>query len=490
MTFLTLLFLLIVGCSKNTITDGGGADIGSPMIIEITLSATGEPVANTPFYILPSDYIATDSLPPYSFTDQSGSSLISIYKDTTYTLYASFESGKGKFGILKTDIIASETPIQCNLSKLVALSIILPNEYYTDDISLVIPGVPNKLKHKIVTMDNQKVIVIDELPIGIIPPIYLIDNTGRRDKITDSIVLHSEGQVTTAFTSWINITTDNSPLVNDSIYSVYQDRKGKFWYGSFNGGLYNGDSWRQYSLGAGETVLSIVEDLNYTLWCATSSGLFKMINNELIKIDLLPTADMVYDVEFDDENNMWIGTDSGLYFYDNVSWKHYTIDNSELSNNQIYSLTWHDGSLYIGTFGGGIYVIQDKLWIKLSEALSGLVSNYVYDTKISADGTLWCATAKGISMMLNNQWKTLDSSNSQIPHNVIKALTIDKTDVVWAGTSYGLVRYDKRDMKVFTSENSQLSSSHCLDIYANEEDNTITIGTMKGVTILKPIKNW
>lgn len=67
---------------------------------------------------------------------------------------------------------------------------------------------------------------------------------------------------------------------NDSIFSIYHDSQGNYWFGSSGGGLYfwqpSSQTFRTYMVGdglAGNSITNILEDDNGYLWFATNNGL-------------------------------------------------------------------------------------------------------------------------------------------------------------------------------------------------------------------------
>lgn len=98
-------------------------------------------------------------------------------------------------------------------------------------------------------------------------------------------------------------------------------------------------------------------------------------------------------------------------------------------------------SLFICLFINKNYAQTDSILIdtmsrQFNTANSPLKTNNISDIKIAKDGTIWIATwGEGIYCKNGNTWKVYNESNSNLKTNLINCLYIDKKGDVWTGTN-------------------------------------------------------
>ncbi len=89
--------------------------------------------------------------------------------------------------------------------------------------------------------------------------------------------------------------------------------------------------------------------------------------------------DTIYSVVQDRTGYIWFGTDDGLVRFDGEQFKIFrTQDTKGIGNNSITALCpATDGSLWIGTFGGGLSVYKDGLFQNFKRK-DGLPNDFVW----------------------------------------------------------------------------------------------------------------
>jgi len=158
--------------------------------------------------------------------------------------------------------------------------------------------------------------------------------------------------------NWLHNADDPYSLSHDDVWIIYQDSKNRLWIGTNGGGLNlfeDSNGGKFYRLSADKnnpdglssnSIYSIIESKNKipennttTLWVGTNNGLNKLVINnsnnksfspEDIKVKTYTIKDGLADnsvksIVEDENGNLWLGTSSGITFYD-------------LMNNFIYKL--------------------------------------------------------------------------------------------------------------------------------------------------------
>ncbi len=489
--FHILILLIFTNCTN--LAGGGGADIGNPIMTGIAFTSAHERAAGVEIYLLPSDYMADSNeiAPQYrTVTDKDGNYSFAVDKGVSYTLSANTEYDNRNYSLFRRGICPEDTTVFYDtLEKSVNLVLRIPQNSVDVNTTLSMPGIPKTLSYEQVSFQDELVWKIENLPQGDIAEIFMKDLSGNHEQLTDSLVLGSDSvQVIDTYIEWSAFTKENSPLAQDSVYEVYRDSRGVHWFGTYGGGIYRGDTWQQFSTDEGlpnPVVLAIEEDQNGTIWCGTSSGVALINGSSITPLTSVeaPVNSTVFDIFRDNMIRLWFGTGDGLYLCDQGAWTHFTPDNSGLPHNIVYSITWNEDRLYVGTFGGGIATFDLSTWDTITQENSGLSGNYIYVIDFDKSGQLWCATSEGLSLKSGNSWSNINTGNSALPDNTIWSMAVDGNGTVWAGTEKGTVQYKNGHMKIFREDNSRFNSPFCFSIYVDSTTESVLFGTTAGAVI-------
>ena len=168
-----------------------------------------------------------------------------------------------------------------------------------------------------------------------------------------------------------NNSHDKNTISNNAIRCINEDSDGNLWIGTQKGlNLYNRDknNFYQNPNWPRETISSIKKDKLNNLWVSTRNKLFKYnstnqhfaIFDPFSKIDSkLTNGNGINNVHiisscFDKKNNMWIGTNRGLFLYnlENNTLSTYFLMDEKPENIGNYSISSifedHEGRLWIG----------------------------------------------------------------------------------------------------------------------------------------------
>lgn len=214
------------------------------------------------------------------------------------------------------------------------------------------------------------------------------------------------------------ISTDNRRIINhirhdaevpyglrsNSIYSLLVDDMGIIWAGVFQQGV------------------------DYTLY---QRDLFKVYQH-------LPELNLKYSTIRTIEKSaegMLIGTRDGLFYVDEKRdiYKHFTMP--EFRSQMILCSCLFDGKFYIGTYGGGMYVLDPKT-VTLSdfepEIRNPFISGNVFSITPDYENNLWIATSNGIFRYKDGKLKShYHSKNSKLPEENIYRIYFDSKHRGW-----------------------------------------------------------
>ncbi len=357
------------------------------------------------------------------------------------------------------------------------------------------------------------------------------DHRGKLWIGTNGGGLNQLNQETGQFIHYINDPANPHSLSHNTISSIYEDRTNTLWVGtgswlgtSGGGGLnqlnretgqfthYINDSINPNSL-SDNTVLSIYEDKSGTIWIGTFSGAVNKIDRQKYKfatythipgnLNSLSENTVVMSIHEDSTGILWVGTISGgLNKIDRKNqqithYKNNPDDPNTLSNDGVWSI-YEDksGTLWIGTFGGGLNKF-DRRTEKFThyknnpndpKSLSDDTVISIYEDK---SGTLWLGTFGGGLNKFDRQmgqfihYKSDPDNPKSLSDNSIWSIYEDQNGTFWIGThSGGLNKFDRETGQFksyqynFADPNS-LSNNSVLSIY-EDSSGTLWLGTFGG----------
>ncbi|MCP4726231.1 MAG: GHKL domain-containing protein, partial [bacterium] len=287
---------------------------------------------------------------------------------------------------------------------------------------------------------------------------------------------------------------DNNSLSNSKVYSICEDHEGELWIGTY-GGLnrvlktkdgnadsqdlkfvrFNNEPENRYSL-SDDRIYSVYEDRSGVLWIGTfMRGVNKLSSrNEKFKKYIIPSDDpnslqnsIVRTFHEDNSGILWVGTQGGLNKFDreNNVHKHYNLksDFPESKNeNYVYSiLEDNEEKLWLGcSQGGGLISFNKESESYIRYKINPDYPIYNIANTISAayndrNSNLWIGTYNGIKKLIPGnkldtpfelQFFSIYDSSFSTRSNSVQVIYEDKADVFWIGTWIGgLNKFNKDD---------------------------------------------
>lgn len=263
----------------------------------------------------------------------------------------------------------------------------------------------------------------------------------------------------------------SSTLSDKFIYPVYKDKEGGLWVGTYYGGVnyspplkgnISGYSHSKYRNSVGGNIIScFAEDKQGNIWIGSDDGGLSRFNpDNKTFTNYMPDRNRnslsyhnIHALCFDNDK-LWIGTYSGgLNVLDlkTNQFKHYSSSSGDpysLYGSSVYSIYRDcDGSLWFGTMEGiCLYNREKDNFVQMKE-----IKTTVIDITSDADGYIWFATwGMGLYRYDKNkqEWHCFrhDPTNTtSIPNNQVNTLHVDKDNKLWLGTDNGLAVYNKEN---------------------------------------------
>lgn len=356
----------------------------------------------------------------------------------------------------------------------------------------------------------------------------------------------------------------NPYSISDNVIStIFRDKEGGIWIGTFFGGVnyysqqYN--AFKKYfpepdkeSL-SGNIVHEICKDDHGNLWVGTEDAGLNRIDLKTGAITKFKADDKPGSISYQnihgivsDGNELWIGTyEHGLDVMDLKTFKiirHYDASSkpNSLASNFIISLyrtkkgeilagTWYglfkynrkennftampffnshiqcihedeNGTLWVGTYGNGIYFLNKEKNIKGRMSYqpgkaNSLINNYVNNLFEDQQKNLWFCTERGLSHFDRRTGIVKNFTiEDGLPDNQIFRIVEDNSGFFWISTAKGLSRFDmaKNEFTNYHSANGLPTEQFNYNSSFKNDDGTLFFGTVKGMISFNPkdfIKN-
>jgi len=329
---------------------------------------------------------------------------------------------------------------------------------------------------------------------------------------------------TAKFTHYYSDELDFYSLSSFSITSVFNDKAGILWVGTYGGGLNKYDknlpifdhfksNYYNVNSISKNTVTAFSENADGSVWIATEGGGLNLFNRETNSYTrIVPEPNnpnslvnyAVLDILKSKKHNnlLWVGYyDGGLssFDYSAKKFKHYTAGPAanQLSHMQVYELFEDSkGKLWIGTNGGGVNVLDPKSnTIKkfispYSNHPDSLNNNYIRALHEDRNGNIWIGTFSGginVYHPKTGKFSLLNKSNSNLSSDVIYCLYKDSKNRMWAGTmGGGLCLYDESTRKFRTYNEKDGLSNNIICSIVEDKKGFLWLSTSKGLCRFNP----
>ncbi len=151
-------------------------------------------------------------------------------------------------------------------------------------------------------------------------------------------------------------------------------------------------------------------------------------------------GDQIYDVALS-ADYIWAATGAGLYRWDtNGDFKHFATEHGLASNRTRALAIQSDGTLWVGTLGGGLSRHDGTEWQTFA-LRDGLPGKDVFALAFDPKGGLWGATNDGLARFDGAVWQTFRVESESGSQKVLD-LAVEQDGNLWAVTEDGLFQFD------------------------------------------------
>ncbi len=272
--------------------------------------------------------------------------------------------------------------------------------------------------------------------------------------------------------------------VTRGIRSVVSDSWGNVWIGRKNSGLSklvflrNKMEVINYAY-AGENDMKLVnclfQDVEGTMWIGTyGKGLFQKTDKVLqhYRLDAFGGANDVRSLLELNQQHILLGTTEGLV-------------KAKYSKTGLYGIEFYTGlygktitglakdeeqNIWIGTESNGVYVLQGSR-IRRSSNLSELDNKSINHLRVDKQGKVWIATNTEGVVVLHNDQKIVYNTASGLPHNQVIMTSSDNLGRNWYATFGGALATSKNGEFVLHDSKSGLDAYNFNSICSDSKGN-------------------
>ncbi len=258
--------------------------------------------------------------------------------------------------------------------------------------------------------------------------------------------------------------TQPNGLPDHTIRSICFDPSDGVWLGTYqNGVAYTNKAFSRYPTVPLGDVCTIVEDASGRYWCGTndngiccytpSTGAQTRYGRAQTGL----TSDVVVSSLRASDGSLWFGSfNGGLTHYINGRFKAYhTADG--LANESVWSIAeTHDGRIALGTLGGGVQILtpQSGQFVTYNTHTSPIPSDYISGLSFDAADRLVIGHSLGVSIY---DFRTRKCNNLQqtrhgkpFSNSNCNQVFTDSRGLIWAANASGLDIYDPQTDSLYT----------------------------------------
>jgi ligand-binding sensor domain-containing protein len=286
-------------------------------------------------------------------------------------------------------------------------------------------------------------------------------------------------------------------MVREFVRSMYQDKKGNYWFGTNTDGIirYDGKTLENMDIGQGEkgvSVREIVEDKWGSIWFATSAGLMKFDGSkfETFSVEVGLNDPEIWSLYIDRNEQMWVSTSGGVSHFDGKKFVPFLMPTTMVDDPQhmlsdklvMQFLEDKHGVMWMAMDGNGIFKYANGEFVHLTTK-NGLTDNNVASLMEDKQGNMWIGTFYGGASKFDGTHFTNYTKEGIIEGVETGGFFADNKGYVWfTAENIGVYQYDGEKFRLYTTKDG-LTSNVVLSILQDNKDQ-LWFGTWQGLCIL------
>ena len=304
-----------------------------------------------------------------------------------------------------------------------------------------------------------------------------------------------------------NVKGDDTSLPDITIKHLYLDQLGRMWLASYkNGVAMCSEALSNFkSLAVGD-INTMTEDQQGYYWLGRNDGgIIKMDPKTLEPVETFTKqslgvpSDIIVGSYASRDGSLWFGTyEGGLLQYKNGAWKNYrsTDPGSAFMTNNIWGITedlW--GNIWVGVLGGGAVRIDKKTGQQRAFTADNSVLKTVWTNSISTASNGWILLGNseyyalihpGNFKVINGTFPVDDSPKAITVSTATTQAVWDSRGLLWQCSPSGVVIYDRKTgQKTLLDMKSGLYGSNAVSV-TEDTQHTMWVATDHGLSNITP----
>jgi ligand-binding sensor domain-containing protein/serine phosphatase RsbU (regulator of sigma subunit) len=243
--------------------------------------------------------------------------------------------------------------------------------------------------------------------------------------------------------------------LSKTITSIISDKKGNIWFGTEGQGLLKleNNNFTLYTTKEGlasDAVTALMENKDGVIWIGTSKGITHY-KSKLTPFNASFPSQSITSLFCDNESNIWVGTSDYGIIRINAANKLLSIYNTShglASNNVITIYQANNGSIFIGTYDGGVSKYLPQLEANnykgaIFQTIStqhGLSNNRVLSIIQDREKNIWIGTFFNLNQYFDEQFEIF-GENEGLPNSLVWSIIEGANNDFWLGTEGGLFQF-------------------------------------------------
>jgi ligand-binding sensor domain-containing protein len=323
---------------------------------------------------------------------------------------------------------------------------------------------------------QQRLLTSDSLVNNLVYSFYE-DEQGVWIGTGEGICLYDSG-------SWTWFTDTLAPT--SWIFDLTLDSAGNYWgVGPHGAYMYDGSDWSYYTQDSGlamNTSEAVVCDTGGNVWVGSRSNgvsVFNGTNWTYYDTSNGLSNNRINDMGLDGSGNVWVCTDSGACKYDGIAWTVYDTS-SGLDGNLVTCMTVDDGGrLWFGTAWDGVSMLDNTVWTSFPAGFphdQALISGQILSIAADTGNVIWVGTYAGVSMYNGTSWYHYNTDDGLILDQVT-CIHVDQSGKRWFGCDGGIVTMEGQDPLNLTHTQTRFKNN-TIELYPNPFSNNIAVSLL------------
>ncbi len=271
-----------------------------------------------------------------------------------------------------------------------------------------------------------------------------------------------------------------------TIWGIAPGYGGSVCFLGFNGAFrYSNNRWEKIYSCYESNAYGIAFDPKETVWKAEYGKISKYLNGAWVQAapDISEDFILTRRLSIGFDGSVWVASGNGVYRYDDIAWKRFTVLDGLYSNYIEYIITDSFGDIWCthGDYSstacdpgpcppGGISRFHNGKWEGYDET-DGLTSGHVYSIIPGKNGCLYAVAYNGISRFKNEAWEKILVTTREY------RMTAGPDGIIWKTDGNTLFHHDGKTWIAHAGMPGQLIA---LNLKVSS-DGTVWLGTTNGI---------